>query len=229
MKLFSLLLLILSTTLYAAPQNFQQAKKNLIKIYKNNPSEKEFYCDCDFAFNGNKSSINLASCGYQVRKNQNRAARIEWEHVMPAENFGRHLACWQEGGRKNCKKDTSFNQMEGDMHNLQPAIGEVNGDRSNYGYSLFTKTFNQYGLCQSAVDFKNRAFQPREQIRGTIARTYFYMSQQYHINLSKQDQRLMAVWDKMYPPNRWECNRNQMVKNIQGNDNPFIATYCKLN
>lgn len=220
------LLLFLPTILQAAPQNFQQAKKNLIKIYKNNPSEKEFYCACDFVFNGNKSTINLASCNYQPRKNQNRAARIEWEHVMPAENFGRHLRCWQDGGRKNCKKDAAFNRMEGDMHNLQPAIGEVNGDRSNYSYSLFTKTFNQYGLCQSAVDFKTRSFQPREQIRGTIARTYFYMSKQYHINLSKQDQRLMAAWDKMYPPNSWECDRNQIVKKIQGNDNSFITTQC---
>ena len=42
-------------------------------------------------------------------------------HVMPAENFGRHLSCWKEGGRKACKKDPIFNEMEADMHNLVPA------------------------------------------------------------------------------------------------------------
>jgi deoxyribonuclease I len=118
------------------------------------------------------------------KKNQARAERIEWEHVIPAENFGRHLTCWQAGGRKACKKDATFNQIASDMHNFQAAIGEVNGDRSNYRYSLFTKAFNQYGKCKSAVDFKARIFQPHDEIRGMIARTYLYMSDKYKINLS---------------------------------------------
>ena len=59
--------------------------------------------------------------------------------------------------------------MKGDLHNLQPSISEVNGDRSNYRYSQFTKEINQCGQCQSAVDFKSRQFQPREEIRGVIA------------------------------------------------------------
>ena len=104
-----------------------------------------------------------------------RASCIECEHVMPAENFGRHLQCWRNGGRKECKKDVIFNTIKGDLHNLQPSIDEVNGDRSNYRYSQFTKTFNQYGQCKTAVDFKQRQFQPSKEIRGVIARTYFYM------------------------------------------------------
>lgn len=145
---------------------------------------------------------------------------------MPAENFGRHLSCWQNGGRKACKKDILFNQMEGDMHNLQPSIGEINGDRSNYRYSQFTREFHQYGQCKSAVDFKQRKFQPRDEIRGIIARTYFYMSDKYQINLSKQEQQLMTAWDKLYPPIKWECDRNRLITNIQGNDNKFITKHC---
>lgn len=64
----------------------------------------------------------LASCGYEVRKRSERANRIEWEHIVPAADFGRQRQCWQEGGRKNCvKNDPLFAQMEGDMHNLVPA------------------------------------------------------------------------------------------------------------
>ena len=40
---------------------------------------------------------------------------------MPAENFGRQLSCWKEGGRKACKNNITFNEMEADMHNLVPA------------------------------------------------------------------------------------------------------------
>lgn len=226
MKKYLISILLLPFFCYSAQQNFNNAKTQLIKIYKNNPEQKEFYCGCDFSFTGKKGIVDLNSCDYQARKNQTRAERIEWEHVMPAENFGRHLQCWKEGGRKNCKKDATFNQMEGDMHNLQPSIGEVNGDRSNYGYTLFTQTFNQYGQCQTAVDFKARRFQPRDEIRGVIARTYFYMSDKYKINLSKQDKQLMSAWDKMYPPSKWECTRNQLIQDLQGNDNKFITTSC---
>lgn len=44
--------------------------------------------------------VDLASCGYQVRKQQNRAQRIEWEHIVPAWVFGHQRQCWQNGGRK---------------------------------------------------------------------------------------------------------------------------------
>jgi deoxyribonuclease I len=207
-------------------QNFDNAKTQLTKLYKSNSTQTEFYCGCDISWTGKKGVVDFGKCGYEPRKNQARAERIEWEHVVPAENFGRHLQCWRDGGRKACKKDVTFNQIEGDMHNLQPAIGEVNGDRSNYRYSQFTNTFEQYGQCKTAVDFKERKFQPRDEIRGVIARTYLYMSDKYKINLSNQEEKLMAAWDKMYQPQKWECERNKLIEKIQGNDNKFITEQC---
>jgi len=115
--------------------------------------------------------------------------------------------------------------MEEDLHNLQPSIGEVNGDRSNYRYSQFIKTFNL--SCQTDVDFKQRQFQPREEIRGVIARTYFYMQDKYNINLSDSESKLMTAWNEMYPPEKWECERNKKIEQIQGNDNRFITEECK--
>lgn len=222
-----LLLILFIPFLCFSSQNFTQAKIHMVKLYQSNAAQKEFYCGCDIAWQGKKGVVDLSSCGYAVRKNRNRAERIEWEHVMPAYAFGSQLQCWQEGRRKHCGKIEEFNIMEGDMHNLQPAIGEVNNDRANFGYSQFTKLFTQYGQCQVAVDFKAKQFQPREQIRGIIARTYLYMSNQYNIKLSKQERQLMAAWNKMYPPNNWECKRNQLIKDVQGNDNPFITHECQ--
>jgi deoxyribonuclease I len=40
------------------------------------------------------------------KKNQAIAECIEWNHVIPAENFGRHLTCWQAGGRKACQSNS---------------------------------------------------------------------------------------------------------------------------
>ncbi|OCG58593.1 endonuclease [Gilliamella sp. Nev3-1] len=218
--------LVLVSFFANSTQNFNTAKTQLTKLYKSNPKQTEFYCACEFSFNDKKGVVDFGKCGYKPRKNEARASRIEWEHVMPAENFGRHLQCWRDGGRKACKKDATFNLMEGDMHNLQPAIGEINGDRSNYRYSQSTNQFNQYGQCQSAVDFKYRQFQPRDEIRGIIARTHFYMSDKYNINLSDSERKLMTAWNKMYPSEQWECKRNQQIKQIQGNDNKFITKQC---
>lgn len=211
-------------------QTFNQAKSRLIELYKAHPEQKEFYCGCDFSWQGKRGEVDLASCGYQIRKNAERANRIEWEHVMPAYAFGNQLQCWQKGGRENCKTQPDysefFNVMEGDMHNLQPAIGEINGDRSNFRFSEFTKRFNQYGQCQFATDFKNRQVQPRNEVKGMIARTYLYMVGRYELAISDREKNLMNRWNEKYPPNRWECERNEMIRKIQGNDNQYITSKC---
>lgn len=207
-------------------QTFAKAKTELIKIYQENPAQKEFYCGCDFKFNDRKSALDLASCGYKIRKDEVRANRIEWEHVMPAHNFGKQLRCWKEGGRKNCGGIAQFDIMEGDMHNLQPAVGEVNADRSNFRFSEFTKKFNQYGKCEFATDFKKRQVQPRKEVKGMIARTYLYMEQRYGIVLASQEKNLMQEWNRAYPAKQWECRRNQIIAKKQGNDNPFITEQC---
>lgn len=225
MKKLILIALLFPVITYSA-QNFNSAKTKLTKLYKANTTQKEFYCGCDFSYQGKKGVVDLKSCGYQVRKNENRAKRIEWEHVMPAENFGRQFSCWKNGGRKACKKDQNYNTIEGDMHNLQPAIGEVNGDRSNYQYAQRTNEPYLYGQCKSTVNFKAKRFYPRDEIKGTIARTYLYMEDKYKIELSKHTKQLINAWDKMYPPSKWECERNKIIKGLQGNDNKFITSQC---
>ncbi|MNE43349.1 Endonuclease-1 precursor [compost metagenome] len=56
-----------------------------------------------------------------------------------------------------------------------------------------------------------------------IARTYFYMSKQYNLRLSKQDRQLYEAWDKTYPAKEWELQRNQQVACIMGHGNDFVG------
>lgn len=96
--------------------------------------------------------------------------------------------------------------MESDMHNLQPAVGEVNGDRGNFMYSQWNGGEGQYGQCTMKVDFKDKIAEPPARARGAIARTYFYMRDRYQLNLSRQQTQLFTAWNKQYPVTAWNVN-----------------------
>ena len=219
-----------------AVESFSAAKRVLPGIYQQ--LDKEFgntstiYCGCDISYkkSGKKVrwSVDLDSCGYKVRKNKERASRIEVEHVMSAWEFGHQLKCWRDGGRKNCGDEKQFDLMEGDLHNLYPAIGEVNGDRGNFQFSDWNGKPSKYGKCQMVVDFKGKRAQPPVEARGPIARAHLYMADQYKIRLADQQKKLYLAWDKMYPATKMECRRNELITREQGNDNPYVTASCRL-
>jgi len=226
------LIILIISTLFLNGASFSKSKRVLVQnIYHD--KQFTFYCNNPYEvkkIKGKKRTIIIKNDKYYSPRNTYtksgkiniRAQKIEWEHVMPAHNFGKHLPCWKSGGRKACRKDKLFKTMESDMHNLVPAIGEINGDRSNYRYGANTPRIGQYGACKMQVDFKARRAFVREDIRGDIARIYFYMSDQYNINLSKQERQMMESWDTLDPIDNWELLKNERVKNIQGNNNKFI-------
>lgn len=209
-KIVSILMLGVSL-LFAS--DFDESKRELIKIYERLGSsyQYDFYCNAPFKANkkGKYTKFEIIKSDLYTPRNEytkkgkinQRTKRIEWEHIMPAHNFGRHLPYWKDGGRKACKDDKLFNKMEADKQNLVPAIGEINGDRSNYRYAQAPKDldFNQYGNCQVYTDFKNKRFYPAGYSKGYIARSYLYMSKTYNIRLSDQERKLMEAWDKQYP------------------------------
>ncbi len=208
------------------PKSFSAAKRQAETIYQDN--RQTFYCSCPYTTatdsKGQKKLVpDLQACGYEVRKQETRANRIEWEHVMPAWVFGHQRLCWQEGGRSNCQKDDIFRAMEADLFNLVPAVGEVNGDRSNFSFGDLSSTPNMYGNCDFKVDFKTKRAQPSEGTRGQIARTYLYMADKYGLKLSSQDQQLYNAWNNMYPVSDWEAERNTRIAKIMGWDNSFVT------
>ncbi len=205
--------------------NFSQAKIQAARIHADAPGT--FYCGCQIIWMGKQGIVDLSSCGFQVRKNAQRASRVEWEHVVPAWTFGHQRQCWQQGGRKKCAKDPQYRRIESDLHNLQPAIGEVNGDRANFMYSQWNGGAGQYGQCAMKVDFKHKQAEPPAAARGAIARTWFYMRDSYQLAMSRQQTQLMTVWDKQYPVSAWECERDRRIARVQGNHNPYVQQACQ--
>lgn len=226
----------------AQNESFAQSKKDLEHIYADHSTT--FYCGCKYDKRKKGNMINRSSCGYVPRnpitksgKVNPRTTRIEWEHIVPAENFGRQFSCWRDGapecvdskgkafkGRKCCEKSSQqFRIMQADMHNLVPAIGELNGDRSNLRYDFEEARKGQYGECRFEVDFDQDRARIKKDIRGDVARTYLYMSDRYKMKLSPQELNKFSTWNKEDPVDAWEIEKNKRIKVIQGNGNPWVS------
>ena len=231
--------IIFSTSLLYS-SSFSSSKKQLLKeVYYDH--KITFYCQNLFEIKrikGKEKTLILQDNNKYTPRNKTtkkgkvniRAKRVEWEHVIPAENFGRQFTCWRYGGdrcvtkkgkkykgRRCCKKISKiFKIMEADMMNLVPAIGEVNADRKNFRYMDTTQSLKgQYGECEFKVDFKKRKAYPPNYTKGFIARTYFYFTEKYKIKLSKRDKKMFKVWDKAYPITEWEKIRKNRIREIQ--------------
>lgn len=200
-------------------RDFPGAKRILPRVYSG--MEVDFYCGCRYQ----GKAVDWTSCGYQPRKSETRASRIEWEHVVPAWVLGHQRQCWQQGGRKACgDQDPLFQMAEGDLNNLVPAVGEVNGDRANFAYGAWEIHPRPiYGQCRSLVDFKLKRFQPREEVRGVAARITLYMHQRYGLRMSQQDRQLMCAWARQYPVDEWERQRNKRIVQWQGEGNFLVS------
>lgn len=218
-------------------QSFSKSKKLMKKVYYDN--QLSFYCNCDYVYkqiNGKEKTVVIPeTCGYIPRKNKERGEYIEWEHIVPAYAFGHTRQCWREPictkkngkkykGRKCCEKiDATFRIMQADMYNLVPAVGELNADRSNYHFSIITGEKREYGKCDFEVE--NKIAEPKEDIRGDIARTYFYMEDTYGVKISNKQRQLFNIWNKIDTVSTWEKTRAERIKNIQGNENKFTTEY----
>ena len=214
--------------------NFYQAKKILNEIHNENPVT--FYCGCKYS----DKKPDWQSCGFTPLKDKKRASRIEWEHVLPASHFGIEFDAWKNGhvecvnkkgkkfkGRKCTNKiSAQYRFMQADLYNLQPAIGEINGLRSNYQIGLVEGEERDFGRCD--IEFKNKHVEPMEKIRGDIARTYMYMEQSYpqYVKFESSLKKLLIKWDKDDPVDNWECKRAEKIFKIQGNLNQIITKRC---
>ena len=48
-----------------------------------------------------------------------------------------------------------------------------------------------------------------------------------YFQMSSSQSRLMDAWDKAYPVQEWECERAFKIKQLQGNNNPFVLNFCE--
>lgn len=212
----------------AAPDNFSEAKRLLRQhVYQdqNLSQAGDFYCGCKWQWVGKSGGrMDLASCGFQTSKHVDRAARLEWEHVLAASSFGQQRQCWRNGGRQNCQRtDPVFNRMEADLFNLVPAVGAANALRSDINYGMASGPIEPLGACTTKVATTFRVVEPRNEVKGEAARITFYMADRYNIRLSEKQQQVLMAWDRAYPVSAWEIERDRRISYAMGHHNPFVT------
>ncbi|MCZ4279650.1 endonuclease [Kiloniella laminariae] len=219
------------------PESWREAKNAADDvIFQDRP--RSFYCGCRYSSDGDSDgsgkidpvSIEGESCGYKIQdKHKNRAGRVEWEHVVPASLMpARNFDCWtkeadgKRGSRSRCEKESPAAQaMIFDLHNLVPAIGQVNALRGNDRYGELPAQTSDFGRCE--IEDTNSSFAPPPCKRGDVARIWLYMSARHGVALIAGEADRFERWSKADPVSPWERGRHDRVARLTGIENPFVA------
>lgn len=125
--------------------------------------------------------------------------------------------------------------MYSDVHNLKPADASVNSSRSNLD---FDNGGNQHAEATGCY-YDSDSWEPRDEVKGDIARIIFYMDTRYEGNDGELDLEVvdrvnnypdpthgklsvLLEWNEQDPPDEFERNRNNVIFSWQKNRNPFI-------
>ncbi|MFP4478555.1 MAG: endonuclease I family protein [Candidatus Izemoplasmatales bacterium] len=130
------------------------------------------------------------------------------EHVWPQSRLGVYVSYTDD-----------FPSKATDVHNLKPSDPDENSRRSNHYFDYFDT---------------NDTFEPRDEVKGDVARIIFYMATRYFdltLNndpLTSSGLKTMGIlsvlleWNELDPVDEFEMNRNNVIHEHQGNRNPFI-------
>ncbi|MAV64969.1 MAG: hypothetical protein CMG00_07245 [Candidatus Marinimicrobia bacterium] len=137
--------------------------------------------------------------------------------------------------------------QKSDMHHLRPCKSNVNSARGNmpFGESNDNQTYKWYWQNVESTNIPNsqidqysernttaQIFEPREDVKGDIARGMFYFYTLYSDeeiviesggdSFFSIQKNILLDWNNYDPPDDFEITRSNLIANIQGNLNPFV-------
>lgn len=175
-----------------------------------------------------KDVRNLYRNIYKIGKNE----EYTLEHIVP---------------QSHMKHD---NKLKRDMHNIIYYPKMLNTHRSNYKYTCNKNIYNtsavldKYGYKVNDEKYdpklfsiktnKKKIFCPPKSYRGEISRACMYFLHTYESFEEKifdhvLDPDTLILWHNLYPVTDFEFSKNEIIKDMQGNENPFISNPTYLN
>lgn len=122
-----------------------------------------------------------------------------------------------------------------DAHHIRPTDASVNSSRGNLDFDNGGQQHPEATGCY----YDDDSWEPRDEVKGDVARMIFYMSVRYEGDNGEPDLEVvdevntypnpehgkfstLYEWHQQDPPDAFEMNRNEVIYSYQGNRNPFI-------
>jgi deoxyribonuclease-1 len=150
---------------------------------------------------------------------------VNIEHIFPMSWVMKGLRC---GDRDQCRRSSErFRFIESDMHNMYPALSEVNKIRSAMAFGTIKgEKYLRIAAapnCDFEVDFRKRRVEPSPASRGEIARAMLYMDDTYsELELFKRQRDMLIKWHESDRPSKLEKKRNDVIEELQGTRNRWV-------
>ncbi len=110
-----------------------------------------------------------------------------------------------------------------DLHHLYPVIPEANVARLNLHYGkVFAAVWSRGGSKSGASTKARPVFEVRPERRGDVARSMFYISTMYQVEIPTDEERILKKWHEEDKVSAEEKRRNKRVASKQKSKNPFI-------
>jgi endonuclease I len=130
-----------------------------------------------------------------------------------------------------------------DVHHLRPADISVNSARNNRWFDNCTEPYYDNGVATGCFTSSTEwVWEPREAVKGDVARMIFYMATRYEGENGEPDLEMidylpadnytdepihamlstLMAWHEEDPVDDYERHRNEVIYSYQHNRNPFI-------
>ena len=114
-----------------------------------------------------------------------------------------------------------------DLHNLWPEIANINSSRQDQSLGEIPgeqqRRFQDYCPDYERTRGQEAIIEPRDAVKGDMARSILYMLDSYGLPLPANLQRDMLLrWHEQDPPDDKERWRNFVIEGLQGTANPHI-------
>ncbi|MBQ7061232.1 MAG: endonuclease, partial [Clostridia bacterium] len=126
----------------------------------------------------------------------------------------------------------SNNNAGADLYHIRPENQTVNGGRNNYPMAWVdtADTELQYdgsGIhCYVGTSDGAKVFEPRDEVKGDVARIYFYIAARWEEDLTApvydDTFKTLLEWNILDPVDAFEAARLEYVYSVQGDRNVFI-------
>ena len=235
--LLTLFFLFFKNHLFAIDNLITREKIELLNVaYSHN--KRTFMCNCSF----DKIKVNYDDCSYFPKVNNDKAHEVKWKQLINSKFIFRRYPEWKLGHnscktkkgdkykRKKCVKKLYKNELKlinNDLHLYYPIIKQISIMMRNKRFGTINKERRKFGECN--LEIGKLYIEPRDSIKGDIARTFLYFSENYMKNnfLKDKQKKLFKTWSSNDPVDQWECERNKNIKKLTGISNNILDHLCE--